>query len=87
MSMISREGGTFFRPLFFDFPDDPNAYLNQTHNVMLGSGLKVSFQSTEDATVHTTDYYFPDGVWCSVMNKFYGCVTGPKVHTMPSDIF
>merc|ERR1711924_251738 len=54
---------------------------------MLGPGLKASFQSTENETKKETDYYFPDGVWCSVMNKYYGCVTGPKVHTMPSDIW
>jgi len=87
MSMASKEGGAFYRPLFFDFPLDNNAYLNQTHNVMLGPGLKASFQSTENETVKETHYYFPDGVWCSVMNKNYGCVTGPSIELMPSDIF
>jgi alpha-glucosidase (family GH31 glycosyl hydrolase) len=43
MSMIHKDGGAFYRPLFFDFPQDPNAYLNQTHNVMLGSAMKASF--------------------------------------------
>lgn len=85
MSMISKDGGTFFRPLFFDFPTDSNAYLNQTHNVMLGPGLKASFQSTENAT--KTHYYFPDGVWCSVFQKNSPCLTGPRIQELPSEIF
>lgn len=87
MSLLSKEGGAFYRPLFFDFPQDPKAYLNQTHNVMLGSGLKASIQSTENENVTWTDYYFPDGVWCSVMNKSGGCVTGPNTVSLSSEIY
>lgn len=87
MSMISKSGGAFYRPMFFDFPEDPNAYLNQTHNVMLGSGMKASFQSTENETVTETDYYFPNGIWCSVFNKSGGCVTGPSIERLPSRIY
>ena len=43
MSLLNKEGGAFYRPLFFDFPNDTNAYMNLTHNVMLGSGMKASF--------------------------------------------
>ena len=77
MSMLHMEGGAFYRPLFFDFPNDTNAYVNQTHNVMLGGSMKASFQSTENATFTETNYYFPDGIWCSVFNKSAGCIEGP----------
>lgn len=42
LSMLHEEGGAFYKPLFFDFSDDPKAYMNQTNNVLLGRGLKVS---------------------------------------------
>ena len=44
MTMLHEEGGAFYRPLFFDFPDDDKAYDNVTNNVMLGDHLKVSQQ-------------------------------------------
>lgn len=87
MSLISKNGGAFYKPLFFEFPNDPAAYIDQTHNVMIGAGMKASFQSTENATVTETRYYFPDGVWCSVFNKSGGCVTGPREVTLPSRIY
>lgn len=37
--------GTFFKPMFFEFPEDPLAYNDITYNVMVGSALKVSFNS------------------------------------------
>lgn len=43
LSLISsEEGGAFFRPLFFDFPQLHTAYEDPTNNVMLGSSLKLS---------------------------------------------
>jgi alpha-glucosidase (family GH31 glycosyl hydrolase) len=89
MSMISKEeGGAFYRPLFFDFPTDAQAYKNLTHNVMLGPGLKASFQSTENETVLKTEYYFPDGTWCGIFWKLDGeCIEGPKNETLSSNIF
>lgn len=87
MSLLHEEGGTFYRPLFFDFPDDKNAYQNLTHNVMLGRNLKVSHQSTETEVVTETDYYFPQGSWCSVVNVSAGCIDGPVTTQLPSRIY
>jgi alpha-glucosidase (family GH31 glycosyl hydrolase) len=43
---ISQYGNsTFYKPLFFEFPDDQNAYSNITYNVMLGSSLKLAVNS------------------------------------------
>lgn len=40
-------GGAFYRPLFFDYPNDDGAYENQELNVMLGSALKLGIQSKD----------------------------------------
>lgn len=42
MSLIQESGGSYFRPLFYDFPNDKNAYADQELNVMLGPSLKLS---------------------------------------------
>lgn len=42
ITKLHLEGGTFFKPLFFSFPDDPGAYENQENNIMLGDALKLS---------------------------------------------
>jgi alpha-glucosidase (family GH31 glycosyl hydrolase) len=72
MMIHSAVGGAFYKPLFFTFPDDAGAYtVSQNHNVMLGSRLKLSIQSTtlsKDGG-DNTDFYFPAGVWCDVFNK------------------
>lgn len=87
ISMIHEEGGAFYKPLFFEFPYDDVAYYNQTHNIMLGEHLKLSIQSTENGTVTETDYYFPQGKWCSVFNVSAGCIVGPANVTLPSRIY
>lgn len=38
---------TLYKPLFFEFPNDANAYWDQEQNVMLGSSLKLSIQSNQ----------------------------------------
>lgn len=68
MSIIQQEGGSYFRPLFYDFPDEVGAYEDQELNVMLGPSLKLSVQSG-DLTAALTDFYFPTGRWCEVYCK------------------
>ena len=46
LSMLSQEGGAFYKPLFFEFPGETGAYDNQEINIMLGSGVKLGIQST-----------------------------------------
>mgnify|MGYP000397098479 CR=1 FL=1 len=68
MTWLSVEGGAFYKPLFFEFPNEAGAYENQELNVMLGSALKLGIQS-KATNVNTTDFYFPTGLWCDVFNN------------------
>jgi len=64
---LSMNGGTFIRPLYFEFDTDPKAFTAaQTNNVMLGKHLKLSINANMLGQ-NTTDFYFPEGVWCSVL--------------------
>lgn len=40
-----QDQSTFFKPVFFEYPDDMNTYVNITQNVMLGKALKLSINS------------------------------------------
>ena len=41
---INQYGGSFFKPLFFEFPSDPNAYIDIEINMLLGNSLKASVE-------------------------------------------
>ena len=43
---INEHGGSFFKPLFFEFGDDPQAYKVIEKNMILGSALKASVETT-----------------------------------------
>jgi len=43
--MSLKGSGTFYKPLFFEFPEDLNANRDITLNVMLGSALKLSINA------------------------------------------
>ena len=63
---ISTNGtGTFYKPLFFEFPDDVNAYNDIVYNIMLGDSIKLSI-NPEIEGLATKDYYFPAGLWCAL---------------------
>ena len=69
ISLLSLDGngGSFYRPLFFDFPDESGSYTNQEINVMLGRSLKLGILSrATGANTDTYPFYFPKGLWCEV---------------------
>jgi len=74
LSKIHKSGGTLYKPLFFEFPDDESAYLDQSYNVMLGSALKLGI-NTFALDQNTTAFRFPTGTWCDVFNASNGCTT------------
>ena len=62
-------GTTLYKPLFFEFPDDPlTTQLTRTMNmnIMLGRQLKLSINpnSIETQGELEEQYYFPAGTWC-----------------------
>lgn len=65
MSIVQRDGGAYFRPLFYDFPNEKGAYADQELNVMLGPSLKLSVQSGA-VNQDSTTFYFPTGTWCDI---------------------
>lgn len=72
LTFLHEEGGAFYKPLFFEFPNDPRSYNDLHLNVMLGSGLKLSIQ-TNSTTQDRTEFYFPPGSWCDVFEPKNGC--------------
>eukprot|EP00343_Euplotes_focardii_P001290 CAMPEP_0205804828 /NCGR_PEP_ID=MMETSP0205-20121125/7864_1 /ASSEMBLY_ACC=CAM_ASM_000278 /TAXON_ID=36767 /ORGANISM="Euplotes focardii, Strain TN1" /LENGTH=141 /DNA_ID=CAMNT_0053075061 /DNA_START=27 /DNA_END=449 /DNA_ORIENTATION=+ len=62
MYINSIEGGMFWQPLFFQFPDEPKAYTDLERNIMIGPALKLSAVIEEKD--HTSQkFLFPKGVW------------------------
>lgn len=85
--MVSTQGtGTFYKPLFFEFPEDPNAYNSITYNIMLGQALKLSINS-ESLTQETTNFYFPAGIWCDII-ALTPCIssTTGQIVSMPNKL-
>lgn len=72
MFMSLRGEKSFYKPMFFAFPDDMNTYTNFTKNIMIGDNLKLSI-NTENLTEKFTDFYFPAGTWCNIRNATDGC--------------
>lgn len=65
---IATQGGSYYKPLFFAYPNDANAYTDVTKNTMLGDSLKFSFDPTtlDFKTSTTSSFYFPEGKWCQM---------------------
>ena len=64
----SELGGTFWRAMFFEWPNDVNAYVEPEYNIMVGPALKLSAETLNlEATEH--EFYFPQGRWCHIYDK------------------
>jgi alpha-glucosidase (family GH31 glycosyl hydrolase) len=77
--MSQNEAGPFYKPMYFEFPNDKNAYLETERNVMLGDSLKLSVVSN---ALNTTwaNYYFPTGTWCDLFKDNMAdksCIVSP----------
>lgn len=66
------DGGTFFKPVFFEFPEDDGAYDYMSLNAMLGPSIKLSLQSDTVLRGRNWNFYFPEGVWCDIFNQTMG---------------
>lgn len=92
LTMSSLNGGAFFKPLFMEFPDD-NGSLDapQELNIMLGSAMKLSINSNT-LDKNTTDFYFPQGTWCSLLKAFadktcFSAPAGGMTQTWPTKAY
>lgn len=65
---IGTSGGSYYKPLFYQYPNDANAYYEVEKNLMLGDSLKFSFDaSTMDFENNKSSlFYFPQGKWCQL---------------------
>jgi alpha-glucosidase (family GH31 glycosyl hydrolase) len=71
--------GTFYKPLYFEFPNDKNAYAETERNIMIGDSLKLSVVSNELGTTYA-NFYFPQGTWCDLLKDNLmdnSCFTSP----------
>jgi alpha-glucosidase (family GH31 glycosyl hydrolase) len=69
MTMLSIEGGSFFKPVFFEFPFDVNFLYNATTTFMLGHNLIVH-PCLWPGVMGTTSF-FPDHNWYNLFTGEY----------------
>lgn len=74
-------GGTFFKPVFFEFPEEEGAYDYMSLNAMLGSSIKLSLQSDTVYHGRNWNFYSPVGVWCDIFNLTLGIETCHNITT------
>ena len=68
---IYLQGGSFFKPLFYEYPLDKKSYDDIEVNILLGDAMKLSMETTnldfiKNPTV-SRDFYFPKGKWCRIL--------------------
>jgi len=73
LAHISKVGGAFYKPLFFEYPDEvtQDIYSHQSRNIMLGRSIKLSILSDHAGTSESSDtsVYYPAGTWCGVFAR------------------
>lgn len=62
-------GGAFYRPLFFDYPNEAEAYSHQARNVMLGRSVKLGVLADYGSGSLNTEIVYPKGTWCRIFNR------------------
>eukprot|EP01022_Parablepharisma_sp_SALTPOND_P003014 TRINITY_DN111_c0_g2_i2.p1 TRINITY_DN111_c0_g2~~TRINITY_DN111_c0_g2_i2.p1 ORF type:complete len:957 (+),score=79.93 TRINITY_DN111_c0_g2_i2:153-2873(+) len=64
---ITLYGGMMYQPLFFEFPNDQNAYLNRNNTFLVGDDLLVAPVLYKDAKWVTT--YLPNANWYDLRTR------------------
>ena len=79
MYQLSKNGGSFIQPLFFQFPKDANSREDQQYNMMIGEALKLGINSNR-LDQNVTSIIFPEGAtWCNLFKSNNGsesCIIG-----------
>ena len=63
----SVEGGMFWKPMFFEFPSEPQAYENVESNIMIGPAIKFS-PLLKPGAVKSDVFLFTPGSWCNIID-------------------
>jgi alpha-glucosidase (family GH31 glycosyl hydrolase) len=66
---IYLEGGSFFKPLFYEYPQDKKAFIDVEVNILLGDAMKLSMETTtlDFVKYPQRQYYFPKDRWCQIL--------------------
>ena len=67
----------FFKPLFYEYPNDVNAWEDIERHIMLGSAIMFSPNIRPDTTT-SEDFYFPAGTWADINGGSVIVSTGKK---------
>lgn len=76
MYLTSTQGGAFWKPLFFEYPNENHAYDDIERNIMIGPALKFS-PMIHNSTSTTESFILPSGKWCNIID--YSCVSNSKM--------
>uniref|UniRef100_A0A7S3NAI4 Alpha-glucosidase n=1 Tax=Euplotes harpa TaxID=151035 RepID=A0A7S3NAI4_9SPIT len=82
----STDGIPVVRPLFYDYPEDTNAYDSVANNIMLGGSIKASPDYSYSSRY---TFYFPErgSKWCPIWEGvYYQCFTGGSFQNIPVPI-
>lgn len=82
MMQISYGGGSYLKPVFFEFPLNTETYDSSYNTFMIGRSLKVS-QTIDKLGSKETNFYFPAGSWCPVWNMSEPCIGGDSPMSVP----
>lgn len=72
----STDGTLYFKPQFYNYPDETKAYLNVESDILLGDSVKLAAM-VNPGTIGT--FYFPgkNTQWCPIWPKYkYECLSG-----------
>ena len=83
----SKDGIVYFKPLFFNYPEDSETYKRVEQNILLGDSVKVSPILDSGST---SSFYFPEkgATWCPIWPKYtVKCFPGQSYQsvTVPLD--
>ena len=83
MYLSSENGGTFWRPLFFEFPEEAHAYNDIERNIMIGPSIKFS-PMIDNSSDKSQFFIMPAGRWCNIINYEFVTNSGLSNVSLPT---
>ena len=83
--------GAFFKPVFFEFPEDESAFFDLQYSAMLGSAFKLTALTDREGQ-DQTEFYFPKGAWCDIFRPEEPCLNLDEgdyltLSTLPHEVY